>query len=261
MKTKQKISVLIPTRDHPHLLEKCIDHISKADSKVPLEVIVLDGSTNEQETMEILSKADLKTLTWVAVEQYWNFSQINNHGVKHSNGTHLLFLNDDCFLNPDFFLRLGDLPSNEIWGFRLLYESGYIQHAGAMCWGPKTTPLHIAIGADPKYYHPPDKHRVLAATMACLLVPRSVNETVGGLDEGFFFAYEDMDYCLRAAEKGFKTFVRNDVEATHLGHQSGELMRQLTPKANPYQNMTIFSERWLANGKIDQIMEEVRNAD
>src|ERR1039457_5600118 len=128
-----KISILIPTRENYHLLAKCLYHIQEACANCSkffkYETLVLDGSSDLDLTRQVLEQFDIPNLKLVPVEQWWNFSQINNYGVSISKGDYYLFLNNDCYLPNDFFERTGH-NQKELRGYILLFPDGSIQHAG-----------------------------------------------------------------------------------------------------------------------------------
>ncbi len=65
-----------------------------------------------------------------------------------------------------------------------------------------------------------DRERVAAAMGCAMLIDRKVFETIGLLDEDYFFSFEDLDYCLRAKRAGMETVVIGDAIAYHAGSQS-----------------------------------------
>ncbi|MBR3306090.1 MAG: glycosyltransferase [Lachnospiraceae bacterium] len=224
-----KLSVLIPSKDHPGLLSQCLQSFVKYTDYDKLEFIVVDnGSSPEnREKYEELKKSIPFTYIYEAGE--FNFSRMCNSAVKASIGRLLLFLNDDIELRPlpgrediSKWLKImaaeAIRPETGAVGALLYYppdESGEyrIQHAGVSNIG--LGPVHKHNGS---LRRPSVPKEVIAVTAACLLVERKKFREAGGFCEELEVAYNDVDLCFTLYEKGYRNIVRPEAELIH--HES-----------------------------------------
>ena len=162
---------------------------------------------------------------------YWsdefNYSAINNFGVKHARGDYLLLLNNDVEVITTDWLE--ELTANcqrkdvGIVGARLYYPDDTIQHAGIVIGiGGVAGALFVGM---PRmftgYLHKAAIQQDLSAvTAACMMVKRSVYEELGGLEEELKVAFNDVDFCLRAREKGYLVVYDPNVELYHFESKS-----------------------------------------
>ncbi len=223
---RPKVSVIIPTKLRIDLLEKCLDGLASRTCYEPLEVIVVDNGATDPRFLGVLDAArDRLALRVVEDHGSFNFSRLVNAGAAVANGEHLLLLNDDVeAIEPGWLDRMveaADMPGVGAVGARLVYPDGSIQHAGVMMGlgGPCG---HLWKGRSPQDADYADficsPGRRMAVTGACLLVRRDRFQTVGGFDETFAVAFNDIDFCLRLRVQGFETIYRGDALLIH--HES-----------------------------------------
>lgn len=256
----QKISILIPTRENYELLAKCLASIQQActSKKFKYETIVLDGSDDLDFTRKLLKRAErVPNLIHADVEQWWNFSQINNYGAEIATGDYFLYLNNDCYLSPNFFEKLGPLKEDDMQGFILVHADGLtIQHAGVAFMG---RPCHIGYLTRRTWYKPTlPKTYVPAVTFACALASRKIHETIKGLDTRYAFAYEDIDFCFRAWENNFTISVRNDIELIHESHANANIFG-FHASSDIDKNMKLFTFLWPAT-RMSKVYENINKA-
>lgn len=209
------VSILIPNKDHTADLEKCLSSIYAKTQWKKFEVIVIENNSTEPETFDYYEKAParypgLQVVKWPG--KGFNFSAINNFGRESAQGEYLLLLNNDVeILNGDWLTELLRPCAHEggaaICGAMLYYPDDTIQHAGVV------TGLGGYAGHSHKYrprggsgylFRAATVQDFSAVTGACLLVKTSVYDQVGGLDEGFAVAFNDVDFCLRVREAGYR---------------------------------------------------------
>ena len=222
---EEKVSVIIPSKDHPELLLQCIQSINEKTAYRNYEIIVVDnGSTdeNKEKIQEMLKKYHA---IYLYEERNFNFSAMCNAGARASWGRILLFLNDDIeIMIPEWMeIMAGQalLPHAGAVGAKLYYpNSKTIQHAGItnMLVGP----AHKMGGMpdEGSIYHARNlaDYNVIAVTGACLAVDKQKFEAVGGFAEELPVAYNDVDLCFSLWEQGWYNVVRNDVTLYH--HES-----------------------------------------
>ena len=209
------VSILIPNKDHTADLEKCLSSIYEKTQWKKFEVIVIENNSTEPETFDYYEKAParypgLRVVKWPG--KGFNFSAINNFGRQSAQGEYLLLLNNDVeILNGDWLTELLRPCAHEggaaICGAMLYYPDDTIQHAGVV------TGLGGYAGHSHKYrprggsgylFRAATVQDFSAVTGACLLVKTSVYDQVGGLDEGFAVAFNDVDFCLRVRDAGYR---------------------------------------------------------
>ncbi len=235
------ISVIIPNKDHSTDLDLAIRSLMKGNYK-NLEFIVVENNSDKQETWDYYNKIQqefpdtfsdtedvpdgecpekmpevysgmlehpiVKVVHWT---REFNYSAINNFGVKFSHGEYLLFLNNDIEEIDENSLRemLSYVQRKDvgICGARLLYPDGVIQHGGVvMGFGGIAGAAFIGIHDKENTY----MHRAKciqdysAVTAACLLSKRSVFQAVGGFTEELAVAFNDVDYCMKVRALGKK---------------------------------------------------------
>ncbi|NLN98026.1 MAG: glycosyltransferase family 2 protein [Eubacteriaceae bacterium] len=207
---KGKVSILIPTKDNPELLEKCVSSILTKTKYPNYEIVILDNGSVKSQTLKLFNA--LKQNSKIVVERVdipFNFSTLNNIGVERTQGDYILLLNDDTeVINGEWLCNMESLCCQErvgAVGAKLLYEDRTIQHAGIiMGLGGIAGHGHIGMpAADLGYFgRLAIDVNYCAVTGACLLVKRKDYLAVGGLDESLTVAFNDVDFCLKLLEIG-----------------------------------------------------------
>lgn len=217
IKGEPLVSVLIPNKDNPLMLSRCINSLVEKTDYTNIEVIVIENNSTDSETFKCYSDLErryqcVRVVTW---QDCFNYSQINNYGARFASGEYLLLLNNDVEVKNSSWLSsmLGICQRDDVGavGAKLLYPDETVQHAGVcMAYCPNLTemggPVHIfnhLDGGDYGYmWRAVMTQDVSAVTGACLLTKRSVFHEVGGLSEEFAVAYNDIDYCLKVRDMG-----------------------------------------------------------
>lgn len=235
------ISIVIPNKDHVEDLRRCITSIEKKSTWKNYEIVVVENNSVEQSIRdyykELESDPKVKIVTY---EGGFNYSKINNAGVKETKGEYLLFLNNDTeVISPDWMEQLLMYAQRKdvgAVGAKLYYADNTIQHAGVV----------IGLGAHRSaghtHYKMPREHLgymgrlcyaqdVTAVTGACLMVKKSIYEEVDGLDESFTISLNDVDLCLKIREKGYLNIFTPFAELYHYesktrGMEEGEKLRR-----------------------------------
>ena len=235
------ISIVIPNKDHVEDLRRCITSIEKKSTWKNYEIVVVENNSVEQSIRdyykELESDPKVKIVTY---EGGFNYSRINNAGVKETKGEYLLFLNNDTeVISPDWMEQLLMYAQRKdvgAVGAKLYYADNTIQHAGVV----------IGLGAHRSaghtHYKMPREHLgymgrlcyaqdVTAVTGACLMVKKSIYEEVDGLDESFTISLNDVDLCLKIREKGYLNIFTPFAELYHYesktrGMEEGEKLRR-----------------------------------
>ena len=265
------VSIIIPNKDQSEALKKCLDSIREKTSYRNYEIIIVENNSEEPETFAFYKKIageKIKIVTW---EGEFNYSAINNFGVRHARGDYLLLLNNDVeIINGDWLTEmLSHCQRKEVGivGAKLYYPDNTIQHAGIII-GIGGVAGSVFVGlprAFSGYLHKASIQLDLSAvTAACMLVKRSVFEQVGGLEEKLKVAFNDVDFCLRVREKGYLVVYDPYAELYHYESKTRgaedtkekirrfqteiEYMRShwigLLKKGDPYYNCNLSLTKW-----------------
>ncbi len=205
------ISIVIPNKDHIDDLERCISSICEKSTYDNFEIIVVENNSEKKETFEYYKALEAKNpkVRVVYYADKFNYSKINNFGVRHAAGEYLLLLNNDTsMINEDCLEELVGYCMRDdvgIVGARLYFEDDTIQHAGVVI-GFGGIAGHCFINH--KNYETGYCHRIICAqnysavTAACMMVDKRVYEAVGGMNEELAVAFNDIDFCLKVRRAG-----------------------------------------------------------
>lgn len=209
------VSIIIPNKDQIDYLERCLNSIYAKSSYGNFEVILIENNSVEPGTLAFYDAAKNKypNLTVVNFEGAFNFSAVCNLGASAAKGEYYLFLNNDTeVISEDWLERmLGHLlqPRVGCVGAKLLYPNNAVQHLGIVL--PKSGPVHVDElrpgDANTYFGFLRFPRNVSAVTGACLGVKAEVFDSVGGFDDGFPIAYNDVDFCLKVRKKGLLNVV------------------------------------------------------
>lgn len=251
--TNGMVSILIPNCDRVEKLRKCIEAI-RSNSYENYEVIIVENNSKEDATFAYYTELDRdKKIRVIRYEGEFNYAKINNFAAKEAKGEFLLLLNNDVeFRNNDFIKELLMYAQREdvgAVGAKLLFPDDTIQHAGIVIGlGAHRTAGHIHYKAENTHIGYMGRlcyaQNVSAVTGAALMVKKSDYDAVGGLDEKFAVALNDVDFCLRLREKGLLNVFTPFAEGYH--YESATRGLDTTgEKAKRYEEeCELFKERW-----------------
>ena len=246
------VSIVIPTRDRKDLLQMCMQSLKQQTEYLPYEVIVVDNGSVEQDALAYLELLKQQSGVRVMREDIpFNYSTLNNLGVAQAKGEYILMLNNDIeFTHSDWLdemMSWAALPEVGCVGAKLWYPNGTLQHGGVILGiGGMAGHSHRGISKiDNGYVGRAAVHQNLSAvTGACMLVKRSIYEEVGGLDERFAVAYNDIDFCLRVREAGYQNVWTPYAEMVH--HESATRGMDSNPEKRRRleAEVALMKERW-----------------
>ena len=205
------ISIVIPNKDHTDDLDKCLNSIREKSTWNNWEIIVVENNSTEEKTFEYyreIEKDDrIRVIKW---EREFNYSAINNFGVREARGEYILLLNNDIeVITPDWmeqmlmFVQRKDVGAA---GAMLYYPDDTIQHAGVILG------IGGVAGHSHKYFRRGEygyasrlaiAQNLSAVTAACMMMPKKVWDEIEGLDEKFAVAFNDVDLCMRIRKAGY----------------------------------------------------------
>lgn len=245
-----KVSIIIPTRDRADLLSVCVRSLLERTVYPDFEVVVVDNGSQESDARILL--AQFRQTPRVRVLDYpipFNFSAIVNHGARQSDGDVLCLLNNDTeVISPDW---LHELVARSVQrdagavGAMLYYPDDTIQHAGVVLGlGGVAGHVYTRLGRGSPGYMARAwvAQNLSAVTAACLAVKRSVFEEVGGFDEALPVAFNDIDFCLRLLEHGYRNVWTPYAELYH--HESASRGSEDSPAKQERFSAEVHAMKW-----------------
>lgn len=247
-----EVSVVVPTRDRANLLAACIRGLKEKTDYPSFNVVVVDNGSTQVAARALLDnlRTDRRFQVLDRPEPF-NYAKLSNDGARVTDSPMLVFLNNDIRMADAKWLktiiRLAMKPQVGVVGAKLLFPNGKIQHAGIVL-GMGGISGHIYRRRHPRetgYLQQAAKTREMAAvTGACIAIERSKFEAVGGFDaENLPIDLNDIDLCLRIAERGWTNVWAADAVLTHVQSASRGIER------NPFDlyrlERTYFVQRWI----------------
>jgi GT2 family glycosyltransferase len=248
-----KISIIIPVRDQPVVLDQCLSSVFKRTTYGDFEVIVINNRSQEAATHRLLQRWQGRAGKHVSVidcDFDFNFARLMNVGVAASDAQLVVLLNSDTVVvTPNWLEAMAGyamLPNVACVGAKLVYPDYTIQHGGVILVGGVAGHSHRGhVATAPGYCG-----RLLGAsnysavTAACMMMQRRLFHEVGGFDEALAVAFNDVDFCLRALTMGYRHVCLGDVELVHhesktRGHDTGTAQRARFAK-----EVALMRNRW-----------------
>lgn len=206
------VTVIIPTRNRLDLIKVCLDTLLSITAYQNFEVIILDNDSDDLSTIEYLKQvSQVDKVKVIHAPGDFNFSKINNIGAKYASGELLCLLNNDIEIFDGNWMAEMVVqtlrPDVGCVGAKLLYPDDTVQHGGVILGlGGVAGHSHLGFGSnEPGYF---DRlaivHNTSAVTAACLMIKKSIFDEVNGLDEALPIAFNDIDFCLRVSELGYR---------------------------------------------------------
>jgi GT2 family glycosyltransferase len=245
------VSILIPTKDQANLLNKCITSIIERSSYPNFEITIIDNGSIESKTQELFSKLASQKIRIIKDVAPFNFSTLNNYGARVTDGPILCLMNNDIeVLSSDWLEEMVSFAIRSdigCVGARLWYPSGFLQHGGVITgMGDVAGHAHLNLKkGELGYFGRAALHQQLSAvTAACLVVKRAIFEQVGGLDEQLSVAYNDIDFCLRVQQSGYRNIWTPYAEMIH--YESATRGYETSPEkqARLQKETNLMQQRW-----------------
>jgi GT2 family glycosyltransferase len=239
------VSIIIITHDSPELLGNLLESIEKRTSYKNYELIIIDRKSEQEKTKEFLQTVKH---TVIRFNGEYNYSKVVNFASKFVKGEHILFMNDDMeVINDDWIdalLEHSQRPDIGVVGNLLLYpknnNDGQIQHAGVIL-GLHGVCDHCFKNMKLDENHYFNYHRIIrnciAVTGACIMIKKKLFDEVNGWDENLAIVYNDVDFCIRISEKGYRTIY---TPFSKLYHFEGASRKKIHPK----EDEEYFIKKW-----------------
>lgn len=226
LRKESRISILIPTRDHLKELRTCVESIRTRSTWTGYDILVIDNGSTDPQTLEwlrIQEAEDPSGFRSICIDAPFNWSRLNNIGIRETRGDVLVLLNNDTeVITPDWLERLAEealRPDVGAVGGLLLYPDGRIQHAGVVVgmggWADHVFKGHRPVHDLSPFVSPMAQRNVLAVSGACMAVSRRTIDRIGGFDERYIMCGSDVEFCLRAHAAGLWNVYDPGVRLVH----------------------------------------------
>jgi GT2 family glycosyltransferase len=246
------VEIIIPTRDSADLVEQCVESVRQKSSYPNLRITIVDNGSVKQETHDLFARLQQdERIKVVRDDSPFNYSALNNRIALASTADFVCLMNNDIeVINADWLEEMISvaLQANVgAVGAKLLYPDDTIQHGGVV--------LGVGGIASHAHKHFPNtmpgyfararlRNAMSAVTAACLLIRQSIYKEVGGLDEQLHVAYNDIDFCLRVRQAGYRNVWTPYAELYH--HESATRGAEDTPEkiSRFNQESELVRQRW-----------------
>ncbi len=250
-----KVSIVIANKDHVEDLRRCISSILEKSTYDNFEILIVENNSTTQEIFDYYKEIQEKDsrIKVITYEGKFNYSAVNNLGVKKAEGEYILLLNNDTqVITVNWIEELLMYAQREdvgAVGAKLYYTNKTIQHAGVVIGlGAHRTAGHTHYGQSRENLGYMGRlcyaQNVTAVTGACLMVKKSLYEEVSGLEESFEVSLNDVDFCLKLRQMGYWNVFTPFAELFHFESISRGMDNE-GEKAERYnEESRHFREKW-----------------
>lgn len=258
------VSIVIVSYDCKHALLECLGSLESERNTMPLEVIVIDNASAD-DTAQVVSSR----FPWVRLvvnQENAGFAHAANQGMAFARGEFVLFLNPDTIVRPGTISavqrELERHPDVGMLGCKLVRADGTFDHACKRGFPTVASALYYFMGLNRmfprsrRFSHYTAGHldvdetgTVDAVNGAFMLVRRQAAEEVGALDERYWLYAEDLDWCRRFWQQGWKILYWPEVEVTHLKGASAGDHRSLRLNYAFHRSIWLFYAKHHAPGR------------
>lgn len=249
------VSLIIPTRNGLQLIRTCVESILKKTTYPNYEILIIDNGSDEVATLEYFDslKADTR-IRVVRDDRPFNYSALNNAAAKLVRGEVLGLLNNDLeVISPAWLTEMVSIalqPNLGAVGAQLWYPFETLQHGGVILGlGASRVAGHAHHQMAKGHYGYFGRAGLIssfsAVTAACLVIRKEIYEQVGGLNEKELqVAFNDVDFCLRVREAGYRNVWTPYAELYH--HESATRGDEDTPEkqARFRDEVLYMKKRW-----------------
>lgn len=254
IESEKLVSIIIPTKNGYKDVQRCVSSIIEKTTYQNYEIIMADNGSTDPKMHELYAEFEKQLPGRFFVESIdipFNFSTINNRVAKKAHGEYLLFLNNDTEVITENWLTLMVSFAQQerigCVGAKLLYPNNTVQHAGVI----------LGLGGVAGHGHYGYPHGDLgyfgrlainvnysAVTAACLLMKKADFDAVGGFEEAFTVAFNDVDLCLKVQALGRDNVWLHEAELYHFESQTRGYDDKGKKKKRFEQEKVMMEEKW-----------------
>lgn len=247
------VSLIIPTRNAYALVKQCIDSIKTLTTYPAYEIILIDNGSDDPVALKYFAEIDQEpNIRVIRDNGPFNYSALNNDAVRQARGELIGLINNDIeVITPEWLDEMVSIalqPNVGSVGARLWYPDDRLQHGGVIIGlGGVAGHSHkyLPKGAPGYFFRASLIQEFSAVTAACLIIRKSIFEQVDGLDEtNLKIAFNDVDFCLRVHEAGYRNVWTPYAELYH--HESATRGQEDTPQKQErfMQEVIYIKSRW-----------------
>lgn len=230
------LSIIIVNWNTRDITRNCLSSVREKVCGIDYETIVVDNASSDGSAEMI--RAEFPEVRLIANEENLGFGRANNQAMRVARGRLFLLLNSDTLIIDDSVERLVSFIERDstigIAGCKLLFEDQTLQSScsrfpsirlalleGLMFYKllPRRTQGELLLGGYWPHDHARDVDCVWGAAM---IVRREVFDETGGFDERIFMYGEDLEWCMRVRDFGWRITFTPDCKIIHLNHKSAE---------------------------------------
>jgi GT2 family glycosyltransferase len=251
--TPPRVSIIIPTRNGYALLHTCVESLLNLTSYPDYELLIVDNGSDDPETLDYLASLEQReNIRVIRDDRPFNYAALNNLAARQASGTVLALLNNDTEVIQGDWLR--EMVSHALRpeigavGARLWYPDDRLQHGGCIL-GVGGVANHAFLGLPRSQVGYFGRSALIqnysAVTAACLVIRKEVYDAVQGLDETHLaVAFNDVDFCLRVREAGYRNLWTPYAELYH--HESASRGQDMTgeKRARFVREVEYMMQRW-----------------
>ena len=254
IESEKLVSIIIPTKNGYKDVQRCVSSIIEKTTYQNYEIIMADNGSTDPKMHELYAEFEQQLPGRFFVESIdipFNFSTINNRAAKKAHGEYLLFLNNDTEVITENWLTLMVSFAQQerigCVGAKLLYPNNTVQHAGVI----------LGLGGVAGHGHYGYPHGDLgyfgrlainvnysAVTAACFLMKKADFDAVGGFEEAFTVAFNDVDLCLKVQALGRDNVWLHEAELYHFESQTRGYDDKGKKKKRFEQEKVMMEEKW-----------------
>ena len=222
------------TREH---LKNCLESIYNTRQEVSYEVWVVDN--NSTDSSSTMVEIEFPQVRLIKNSENSGFARANNQAIKQAEGSFILLLNPDTIVFDHVFDRtidfLQETPETGMVTCKLVKPDGtldlacrrsfpsafdgFCRASGLSKMFPKS---HLFAQYNLTFLDENEISEVDAINGAFMMVKREALSDVGLLDEDYFMYMEDLDWCFRFKQKGWKVYYVPNTKVIHLKGESGK---------------------------------------
>lgn len=251
-----KITLVIANKDHAEDLRRCVSSILEKSTYTNYEIVIVENNSATEAVFDLyknLQETGAGRIRVVTFEGAFNYSAVNNLGVRHAEGEYVLLLNNDTqVITPGWMeemLMYAQRDDVGAVGAKLYYGDGTIQHGGVVIGlGAHRTAGHVhykmprlSLGYMGRLCYAQD---MTAVTGACLMVKKSLYWQVGGLEEAFAVSLNDVDFCLKLRRAGYLNVFTPFAQLYHYESRSRGLDESGKSAERYEREAALFREKW-----------------
>lgn len=243
------ITIIIVSKGLTALLNQCLLNLDAALRTYPANcrktIVIVDNGSAIPYRHHMFLTTGIELLRF---DREHSFSSANNRAARRFPSRYYLLLNNDVLLHKDAVTAmvhvLSSIPNAGICGTRLLFPDGTIQHCGVVFGSGKTGPYHCRY-RQVEDLAPCSLEEYQAVTGACMVIRGDLWQALNGLSERYPFGLEDIDFCLRARQSGWRVFCDNSTASLHFESMTpGRIKKDV-------RSREIFMQHWQHRYSID----------